>query len=138
MFFAVSFLLAGISEIAVLPARELSFREFASYFAYLFLNTKAVKKCPSCVYLFFHFKQGTGGKKRREDKRREEKRREEKRREEKRREGKGREGKGREGKGREEKRRAEKRRAEANTALRPFPCSPPSLNALPVPLLRQV
>ena len=29
MFFAVSFLLAGISEIAVLLAREFSFREFA-------------------------------------------------------------------------------------------------------------
>ena len=29
MFFAVSFLLAGISEIAVLPAWELIFREFA-------------------------------------------------------------------------------------------------------------
>ena len=29
MFSAVSFLLAGISEIAVLPAWELSFREFA-------------------------------------------------------------------------------------------------------------
>ena len=28
--------------------------------------------------------------------------------------------------------------AVANTALRPSPCSPPSLNALPVPLLRQV
>ena len=28
--------------------------------------------------------------------------------------------------------------AVANTALGPFPCSPPSLNALPVPVLRQV
>ena len=28
--------------------------------------------------------------------------------------------------------------AVANTALRPSPCSPPSFNALPVPLLRQV
>ena len=28
--------------------------------------------------------------------------------------------------------------AVANTALRPSPCSPPSFNALPIPLLRQV
>ena len=61
-YFVVSFLLAGISEIAVLPAWELIFREFAWNFGDLFSKTETVKKWRFCVYLFFLFEQGTGGK----------------------------------------------------------------------------
>ena len=60
VFVVLSLLLAGISEIAVLLAWELSFREFTRHFGYLFSNTKTVKKCSFRVSLFFPFEQGRG------------------------------------------------------------------------------
>ena len=87
-YFVVSFLLAGISEIAVLPAWELIFSRICWKFRWPFFKDRNRKKMTFLRLSLFPLRARNGREeeKRREEKRREEKRREEKRREEKRRE----------------------------------------------------